>query len=142
MFGIFKINWFGRSLIVGLIISLLLYYYTNNVLLSFIGGGVCVAVFWIYHPKRRYIRLVYTLLTMLIVLNNYFVELYGNVSGINFMLGKKTIDPLVSISIVILTIIALILDYLERRKKGKIVFFKWKSNNTQINGDNNKVNQS
>lgn len=85
----------------------------------------------------------WVVLSMLLMLNKFYFEIIGSLTDVNYKIGTNEIGNSVSIFLIILAVICLILDYLERNGSLNGTFLSVKKNKTgDINGDGNSINQT
>lgn len=146
-----KINWVYISItifIIGFLLSwLLLENWKIALLLGVISGLITLA----FNPVRRYMKAFWSILSLLITLNtfslNFVFQFISDNSFADFDARMGTHSVILSISLVLLCIILLILDFLERNeifklnikpKKEKALVTNRKKVKKQINIKKNK----
>ena len=130
-----KKNWIMTSLVFGIIGAIICCFLTRNLALSIASGCfLFIIVLWL-NPERRFMKVFYLVLSLIVSLNRFFFEIMGEISGIFFKVGSNAATDIVTVSLIILAGICLILDYLERKGKLNGFFFSIKKNKVgDING--------
>ncbi|MCB0653967.1 MAG: hypothetical protein KDC85_22000 [Saprospiraceae bacterium] len=87
-------------------------------------------------------KVFWVILSMLTILNKFFFQVIGNISGIDFKVGSSEVGDAVSIFLVALAGLALVLDYFERNGKLSGTFLEVNKNvNRKVSGTNIHINQ-
>ena len=137
-----KNNWIITSIIAGLIAGIITLLLTGIWQLSLIGTIAVFLIVVVNNPKKRYMKAFWVILSMFLVLNRFYFEIIGDLAGVHFKAGSPEIGDIVSVFLIILAIITLILDYLERNGKIAAPIISVKKNKVgDINGSGNKVDQ-
>ncbi len=103
-------------LILGIIPFIITIIYTESFLLSILSSIAVVIIILLYNPKRRYFRAFWYVISLLASTNLFFIQLIGNLKGISFNFKHEGFNVVQSIALILLAIVLLILDYLERNK--------------------------
>ena len=137
-----KGNWIITSLIAGLIGGILTFYFTSNLKISIVASVIIFILVILRNPKRRYMKVFWVILSMLTILNKFFFQVIGNISGIDFKVGSSEVGDAVSIFLVALAGLALVLDYFERNGKLSGTFLEVNKNvKRKVSGTNIHINQ-
>lgn len=115
-----KKNWIYTSIAVFLISFLVSLLLINNWKISLILGIIAGVITQINNPIRRYMKAFWVLLSFLISLNSFTLQLASNFKTSilkghgKYEIGKTSI--ILTVLLALLCILLLILDYLERNK--------------------------
>ena len=123
--------------------GIITWFLTGNWKLS-LGSAILVFVIVLMNnPKRRYMKAFWVVLSMILILNKFYFDIAGKISGIDFKVGANKVGNSVTICLIILAVVCLILDYLERNGKLEGTFLSVKKNRVgDINGNGNTINQT
>ncbi len=136
-------NWIITALISGIIGGVLTYIITRDTLTSSIASILVFIIIVLNNPKTRYLKAFY-IVTFPLLSTIYFI-IESKTDNFNIEAGLKQLDKITVLTLGIIAIVCLILDYLERndKLKGRGAFISKKSNTIgDIKGDNNKVMQN
>lgn len=126
-----------------MVAGIISYFIYGHWKLSIASSILVMIVVLLNNPKRRYMKAFWVVLSMLLMLNKFYFEIIGSLTDVNYKIGTNEIGNSVSIFLIILAVICLILDYLERNGSLNGTFLSVKKNKTgDINGDGNSINQT
>ena len=112
------------SLAVGTFIGIVAWLLTTNPIIGLIAGGVGFAIvfiaFLVFNPKRRYMRMFSTILSLMVLLNAPMLELIGTVANVKFKVLSND-SWLDEITLIIFGIWGVYLLYLDRQENGKVI---------------------
>jgi len=136
-------NWIITALISGIIGGVLTYIITRDTLTCSIATILVFIIIVLNNPKTRYLKAFYIVIFPL--LSTIYFTIESKTDNFNIVAGLKQLDKITVLTLGIIAIVCLILDYLERndKLKGRGAFISKKSNTIgDIKGDNNKVMQN
>lgn len=137
-----KTNWILTSVIAASLGGLVTYLLTRNWKLALIGALLIFVLMLINNPKRRYMKAFWTILSLILVLNQFFFRIVGEIFGIQFEFENEAVGDIVTVCLIVLAAITLFLDYLERGGKLKGTFLSFQKNKIgNIKGNNITINQ-
>ncbi|WP_127022777.1 hypothetical protein [Flagellimonas beolgyonensis] len=137
-----KLNWFVISFFIGVLAGIICFLVSKSISLSLIIGFLVLLVMMLYNPQRRYIKAFWAILINLILLNRVVYKFLGKIANVSFEISSPVLSDTVSVSLVLLCIITLIFDFIERNQKNASSGISKKENSLgSIKGDGNKINQ-
>jgi|GEM_PF-1821035 len=138
-----KTNWIITSLISGIIGGLIAWLLTGSWQIGILSAVLIFVIVLMSNPKRRFMKAFWVVLSILVILNRFYFEIIGNVSGTSYKVGSNEIGDSVSIFLIILAALCLLLDYLERNGILKGTLFKTNKNTLgDVSGNNIQINQN
>ena len=137
-----KNTWIKTSISAGIVAGIITFVLTSNWKVALIIATAATVLVVVSNPKKRYMRVFWMLAAMFILLNRFAFQFVGQIFGIDFEIKSNMISDTVSIALLILSALALILDYLERNGNLEGTFLSINKNSVKnISGTNIHVNQ-
>lgn len=138
-----KRNWIFTAIIAAISTGLISYFFTRSWKVSIASSIIVLILVLLNNPKRRFIKVFWVTLSVILLLNKFSFKVFGEILGVNFDFEGKTIDGNVSIFLIILAITALGLDFFERRSTLRFPLLDTKSNRVgDVSGNNIHINQN
>jgi len=131
-----KKNWISTSIISGIIGGFITFVLTGNWKLSLISGIIILIIVQLNNPKRRYIKAFY-IVSFPLLFNIYFT-INSTSENFDIQAGLKELDMFSILVLGSISVVCLILDYLERNNKLGTNIFEI---NTNINNGSGNVSQ-
>ncbi|QHI35071.1 hypothetical protein IMCC3317_04170 [Kordia antarctica] len=137
-------NWVFISIGIGIISGIIAYLFVQNWKLSLVVTILVTVISLVFNPKLFYARISLFAFSALIGLNKFSFEFIGKILDIDFKIQNDTANTTTTIVLFIITILCLILFFLERNDKLKGTFLDFSSKDNKkasidITGDGNIV---
>jgi hypothetical protein len=138
-----KNNWFLISLIAGISAGLLSFLIVKSWKVNLIIGVVVLIIMLINNPVRRYMRAFFVIIGLFLAMHRFSFEFIGSKAGIDFQFGSNQMHWVVSVGLLVLAIVCLVLDQIERGARSCNSLFQIKKNSARnISGSNVNIHQS
>lgn len=136
-----KNNWILTSIISGIISGILTFFLTSNWKISLIITVIVLVIVLLNNPKTRYFKAFYIVVFPLV--SNIYFAFSAIKENFSFKAGLKELDITTVTILGLISVICLILDYLERNDKLKGFKIKInKNSNKKVSGNNININQT
>jgi len=109
-------SWITISLASSFLSGILTYIFTKSWKISLISSIIVFIIILLNNPKRRFMKAFWATFSLFATLNSFYFNVAGKISNTNFQLANNNISDTLSISLIVLSMFLLYLDYLERKK--------------------------
>lgn len=109
-------NWITISLVSSLLGGILTYVFTKSWEISLISSIIVFIIIALNNPKRRFMKAFWAVFSLFAILNRFYFNVVGELSNTSFRIASNNISDTLSISLIVLAMFLLYLDYLERKK--------------------------
>ena len=110
-----KNSWLITALISGMLSGSITFFLTYSWKLACLAGLLITITVMITNPNRKFMKVFWVLIAMLVVVNKSFFEWIGNFSGIPFKFESLVMGNLITILLALLSFVCLVLDFNENK---------------------------
>jgi hypothetical protein len=141
-----KIKWIVISVLSSLFAFVVTQIFTGEYLISTTIAILVFVIVALADPERRYMKVFWSCLSLLFMLNNIVYKFIGNIYGFDVMVASPDSQFVLSIILGVIAFFALVLDFIERNPKFKFMknkfTFKNKSSKQNVYNQGEIKNQT
>ncbi len=110
-----KNSWFITALISGVLSGIITFFLTYSWKLAFLAALLITITVMINNPNRKFMKVFWVLIAMLVVVNKSFFDFVGNFSGIPFTFKSIIVGNLITFFLALSSCLCLLLDFNENK---------------------------